>query len=99
MPFCPIFFCLPYLERCSTDSNTIGNMGGVASVDWGLAVQIMAAASIGSGLTFTPTVAQTLYVQSYSYARTLVTVCAYFQAPSMLFCYAAMPRSAVSILR
>ena len=45
---------------CVSDSNTIGNITGVASVDWGLAVQIMAAASIGSGLKFTATVAQTL---------------------------------------
>jgi len=43
-------------------SNTIGNIAGVASIDWGCAVQIMAAASIGSGLTFTPTVAQTFAV-------------------------------------
>ncbi|KAG6853774.1 hypothetical protein C0991_001485 [Blastosporella zonata] len=46
------------------DSNTVGNIASVASVDWGLAVQIMAAASIGSGLTFVPTTGQTfaLYV-------------------------------------
>lgn len=50
------------LQKCSTDSNTIGNIGSVASVDWGCAVQIMAAASIGSGLTFSPTVGQTLCV-------------------------------------
>ncbi|KAF8227382.1 amino acid transporter [Tricholoma matsutake] len=43
-------------------SNTIGNIGSVASVDWGCAVQIMAAASIGSGLTFSPTVGQTFAV-------------------------------------
>ncbi|GLB36976.1 putative APC amino acid permease [Lyophyllum shimeji] len=45
-------------------SNTIGNIASVASVDWGCAVQIMAAASIGSGMTFAATVGQTfaLYV-------------------------------------
>jgi hypothetical protein len=42
------------------DSNTVGNIASVASMDWGCAVQIMAAASIGSGLEFTATTAQTL---------------------------------------
>ncbi|KAI0065302.1 APC amino acid permease [Artomyces pyxidatus] len=40
-------------------SNTIGNLAGAASVDWGCAVQLMAAVSIGSDLTFTPTTGQT----------------------------------------
>lgn len=45
------------------DSNTLGNIASVASVDWGCAVQIMAAASIGSSdLQFTATTAQTLWV-------------------------------------
>ncbi|KAI0684182.1 APC amino acid permease [Cytidiella melzeri] len=39
-------------------SNTMGNVAGAASVQWGCAVQLMAAASIGSGLTFTPTTGQ-----------------------------------------
>ncbi|TDL24693.1 amino acid transporter [Rickenella mellea] len=39
-------------------SNTIGIIAGVASVDWGCAVQIMAAVSIGSNMTFAPTTAQ-----------------------------------------
>ncbi|PPQ81026.1 hypothetical protein CVT25_014486 [Psilocybe cyanescens] len=43
-------------------SNTVGNIASVASVDWGCAVQIMAAASIGSGLTFQATTAQTFGV-------------------------------------
>ncbi|KII84524.1 hypothetical protein PLICRDRAFT_117614 [Plicaturopsis crispa FD-325 SS-3] len=43
-------------------SNTIGNLSAVASVDWGCAVQIMAAVSIGSGLSFAPTTAQTFGV-------------------------------------
>ncbi|KIP03794.1 hypothetical protein PHLGIDRAFT_495706 [Phlebiopsis gigantea 11061_1 CR5-6] len=38
--------------------NTMGNIAGVASIIWGCAVQLMAAVSIGSGLTFTPTNAQ-----------------------------------------
>ena len=38
----------------------MGNIASVASVDWGCAVQIMAAASIGSDLQYTATTAQTL---------------------------------------
>ncbi|KAG1744390.1 amino acid permease-domain-containing protein [Suillus lakei] len=40
-------------------SNTIGTIASVASIDWGCAVQVMAAVSIGSGQTFTATSAQT----------------------------------------
>ena len=47
-------------QNYGQDSNTVGNIASVASVDWGLAVQIMAAASIGSGLRFSATVGQTL---------------------------------------
>ncbi|KAH9918711.1 APC amino acid permease [Epithele typhae] len=36
-------------------SNSIGLIGGVASVDWGCAVQILAAVSIGRDEQFTPT--------------------------------------------
>ncbi|EGN92829.1 hypothetical protein SERLA73DRAFT_127192 [Serpula lacrymans var. lacrymans S7.3] len=43
-------------------TNTIGYIAGTAGVDWGLAVQIMALASIGSDLSFTPTVSQTFGV-------------------------------------
>ncbi|KDQ60457.1 hypothetical protein JAAARDRAFT_32877 [Jaapia argillacea MUCL 33604] len=39
-------------------SNTIGNIAGVAAVGWGCAVQILAAASIGSNLNFAATTAQ-----------------------------------------
>lgn len=49
--------CLP-----SIDANTLGLIAGVASVDWGCAVQVMAAASIGSDMTFAPTTQQTLCV-------------------------------------
>ncbi|GJE87259.1 APC amino acid permease [Phanerochaete sordida] len=35
--------------------NTMGNIAGVASIIWGCAVQLMAAVSIGSGMTFVPT--------------------------------------------
>ncbi|KAG9079114.1 GABA-specific high-affinity permease, partial [Ceratobasidium sp. UAMH 11750] len=40
------------------DANTIGLIGGIASVDWGFAIQIMAVATIGSGGTFVPTTGQ-----------------------------------------
>ncbi|KAA1473610.1 amino acid transporter [Dentipellis sp. KUC8613] len=55
-------------------SNSVGNIASVASVDWGFAVQLMAAASIGSDFTFLPTTAQTYGV----YALVLLihaTVC------------------------
>ncbi|KIM51757.1 hypothetical protein SCLCIDRAFT_1219882 [Scleroderma citrinum Foug A] len=40
-------------------ANTIGNIASIASIDWGCAVQITAAASIGSGQTYIATQAQT----------------------------------------
>ncbi|KAK0211068.1 APC amino acid permease [Desarmillaria ectypa] len=40
-------------------SNTISNVASVASIDWGCVLQIMAAISIGSDLTFEATVPQT----------------------------------------
>ncbi|KAG2338938.1 amino acid transporter [Suillus weaverae] len=43
-------------------SNTIGTIASVASIDWGCAVQVMAAVSIGSSQTFTATSAQTFGV-------------------------------------
>ena len=46
----------------SIDTNTIGSVAAIASIDWGCAVQIMAAATIGSNQQFSPTNAQTLYV-------------------------------------
>ena len=42
------------------DANTIGSVAAVASIDWGCAVQITAAASIGSNESFSATNAQTL---------------------------------------
>ncbi|KAI8972562.1 APC amino acid permease [Trametes punicea] len=39
-------------------ANTIGSVASVASIDWGCAVQITAAASIGSGQTYSATNAQ-----------------------------------------
>ena len=45
-------------QKLHLDSNTMGNIAGVASVAWGGAVQLMAAVSIGSNLTFVPTTAQ-----------------------------------------
>ncbi|CDO70392.1 hypothetical protein BN946_scf184999.g32 [Trametes cinnabarina] len=43
-------------------ANTIGSVASVASIDWGCAVQITAAASIGSGQTYSATNAQTFGV-------------------------------------
>ncbi|TFY62224.1 hypothetical protein EVG20_g6781 [Dentipellis fragilis] len=40
-------------------SNSVGTIASIASVDWGFAVQLMAAASIGSDFTFLPTTGQT----------------------------------------
>ncbi|KAG9103795.1 GABA-specific high-affinity permease [Ceratobasidium sp. 370] len=39
-------------------ANTIGLIGGIASVDWGFAIQIMAVSTIGSDGTFVPTTGQ-----------------------------------------
>ena len=40
----------------------MGNVAGASSVAWGGAVQLMAAVSIGSNMTFAPTTAQILWV-------------------------------------
>ncbi|OBZ78504.1 putative amino-acid permease C11D3.08c [Grifola frondosa] len=40
-------------------SNSIGFIAGLASVDWGCAVQLMAVVSIGNDTTFVPTTGQT----------------------------------------
>ena len=51
---------LLHSHRCSlADSNSIGLIAGVASIDWGFAVQLMAAVSIGSNEAFVPTTGQT----------------------------------------
>ncbi|KAG5645641.1 hypothetical protein DXG03_005632 [Asterophora parasitica] len=42
------------------DANTAGSVAAVSSIDWGCAVQIMAAVNIGSNEKFEPTSAQTL---------------------------------------
>ncbi len=48
------------------DANTVGSIASIASIDWGCAVQVMAAASIGSNdENFTATAGQTLYVQAF----------------------------------
>ncbi len=50
----------PLLTIILTDCNTIANIAALASADWACAVQVMAAVSIGSDLTFQATSAQTL---------------------------------------
>ena len=39
------------------DANTMGLTAGMASTEWGCAVQLLAAVSIGSNFTYTPTTA------------------------------------------
>jgi len=43
-------------------ANTMGQVSGLTGVTWGGALQVMACASIGSGLKFTPTTGQTFGV-------------------------------------
>ena len=56
---CSRYPCIFADSLLRIDSNTIGNIASVASVDWGCAVQLMAAVSIGSDMTFIPTTGQT----------------------------------------
>jgi hypothetical protein len=42
------------------DANTIGSIGAIASIDWGAAVQVMAAITIGTNGTFEVTNARLL---------------------------------------
>ena len=51
-----------YLAHAGLDANTMGQISGLAGISYGGALQVMACASIGSGLKFVPTPAQTLYV-------------------------------------
>lgn len=44
----------------------------MASIDWGCAVQIMAAASIGSNESFTASNAETLYVDQHFCSQTTI---------------------------
>jgi hypothetical protein len=43
-----------------SDANTMGAIAGIASIDWGCAVQIMAAASIGLDGGFVATTGELL---------------------------------------
>lgn len=47
-----------FLSWLCAYSNTMGNLASVASTDWGCAVQLMAAVSIGSNMAFVPTTGQ-----------------------------------------
>ncbi|KAJ3557764.1 hypothetical protein NM688_g1294 [Phlebia brevispora] len=57
-------------------SNTMGLVAGTASVVWACAVQLMAAVSIGSNLTFTPTISQlyAVFVAIYIVTAILASV-------------------------
>lgn len=46
----------------SPDANTIGSIAALASIDWGAAVQIMAAVTIGTNGNFEVTRARLLQV-------------------------------------
>lgn len=46
-----------FLSWICAYSNTMGNIASVASTDWGFAVQLLAAVSIGSNMTYVPTTA------------------------------------------
>ena len=56
----PALTVLPRAHLFTTDSNSIGLISGVAGVDWGCAVQVMAAVSIGTDESFEPTTGQIL---------------------------------------
>ncbi|KAJ2927639.1 hypothetical protein H1R20_g9449, partial [Candolleomyces eurysporus] len=56
-------------------ANTIGNVAAVASIDWGCAVQVLAAATIGSGGEFSPTTAQVFGVYAAIVLSNAVVCC------------------------
>ncbi|KAJ7682923.1 amino acid transporter [Mycena rosella] len=56
-------------------SNTVGSIAAVASIDWGAAVQIMAAANIGSDGNFEATSAQTFGVYAAILATHVLICC------------------------
>ncbi|KAF5326351.1 hypothetical protein D9611_000927 [Ephemerocybe angulata] len=56
-------------------ANTIGNVAAVASIDWGCAIQVMSAASIGSGGEFSATNAQTFGVYCAIVITHAITCC------------------------
>ena len=43
------------ISESSQDCNTMGNIAGVSSIVWGCAVQLLAAVSIGSNMTYSAT--------------------------------------------
>jgi len=56
-------------------ANTIGSIAAVASIDWGCAVQIMAAANIGSNEVFQATAAQSFGVYAAIIVMHMVICC------------------------
>lgn len=56
-------------------ANTIGNVAAVASIDWGCAVQVMSAVTIGSGGTFESTNAQLFGVYCAIVITQAITCC------------------------
>uniref|UniRef100_A0A0W0G407 Putative amino acid transporter n=1 Tax=Moniliophthora roreri TaxID=221103 RepID=A0A0W0G407_MONRR len=67
---------LCWLVGCKyPDANTIGSIAAVASIDWGCAVQMTAAATIGSGGTFEATSAQSFGVYAAIMATHALVCC------------------------
>ena len=62
---------------------------GITSIDWGCAVQITAAAAIGSGGEYSATNAQTLYVSDPS------VLCSFSRATSAIFVALVITHGAV----
>lgn len=81
------------ISICNVDCNTIGNISGVASIDWGCAVQITAAASIGSGLKFQATPAQTLSVSFAFFLDDILIISRFVQW--CILRYSSVSRSAL----
>ncbi|KAH6911887.1 APC amino acid permease [Coprinopsis sp. MPI-PUGE-AT-0042] len=62
-------------------ANTVGNISAVASIDFGCAIQVMAAASIGTNGAFVPTAAQTFGVYAAIVLGNIL-VCSFGTVPS-----------------
>ena len=56
------------------DANTVGTIAAIASIDWGAAIQIMAAVGIGSNGSFVATNPQTLFVALMFLSLTMIRV-------------------------
>jgi amino acid transporter len=78
----------------NADYNTIENISAIASTDWGCAVQITAAVSIGSGLKFQATAAQTLSVSFTLFSKDILII-SHFVLQWCILCCPSVSRSAL----